>query len=179
MLILLDVVLLAATAAGCVHLLRETADISRTVVTKMPPNTDRDAKAAVQALVAEAQHSLWMYDDGDPETESLYQNEAFVQAIQSKLAENKNFKVECLLNYPTGTTLFERELSNVNGVQIRKRVRNRSRTHYKIIDGRKAYVSRHRRRHKTRYRKLIDCSRSRKNLAIQPYIKDFENAGVA
>lgn len=161
--------------------LRDAVEVSRTRVIRMSPNSNEEAERIFLELLREAQNEIVMYDDGDTGEGSLYQSETVVQEIKAKLRKNPGFKVDCLLNHRTGSTLFEKELDQVtSGVRIRQRRDDPSRIHYKIIDGRKAYVSCHRQGQAARNRTMIDCTnalpRRRKGrpLALRRYFDDFE-----
>ena len=145
----------------------------------MVPNSDEDAEAVVLRLIGEAESEIVMYDDGDASDGSLYQSSRVVQAIQDKIRERPDFVVRCVLNN-TDNTRFERELGGNPNVSVRRRRGNPSRVHYKIIDGRKAYISCHQLGQTVRNRRVIDCTRSqsrhhgRRPLALRRYFDDFE-----
>lgn len=174
-----NVVMLTIAAAASVPWLRDAIEVSRTKVTDMAPNSDEEAEAVVLSLIGEAESEIIMYDDGDTSGGSLYQSPHVVQAIRDKIRERPDFTVRCVLN-DLGSTHFEVELSENPNVDIRRRRDNPSRVHYKIIDGRKAYISCHQPGQAARNRRMIDCTRSqsrhagRRPLALQRYFDDFE-----
>ena len=178
---LVDTGLIVVAGLVSIPWLRDAIEVSRTRVTEMPPNSNESAVQEYLGLLDEAQTEIVMYDDGDTTEGSLYQSRAVVDAIQAKIEENPTFKVKCVLNNQRGETLFERELENLAPqVNIRGRRENPTRVHYKIIDRRKAYVSRHPSGESARTRKMIDCSRSPSRrtgqppLALRRYFDDFE-----
>ena len=169
-----------AAAVPSVRWLRDADELSRTQVTEMDPNDDVEAVQVVLDLLDEAKTEIVIYDDGDTAKGSLYQSEEVVQAIKNKIKEFPAFKVRCVLNSRNGDTLFEGELiSMVPNVSIDQRTSNPERVHYKIIDERKAYVTRHRRGGTERSRRMIDCTnalsrRGGRPLALRRYFDDFE-----
>ncbi len=175
---LVNVVLMLAAGIISIPWLRDAVEVSRTVVTEMPPNSNAEAEQVFLELLEEAETEILMYDDGDVGEGSLYQSPKVVEAIKAKLQENPGFRVRCVLN-ELDDTLFKRQLAPP-GVDIRLRSSNPSRVHYKIIDGMKAYVSCHQPGEVARNRRMIDCTNApsrrpgRHPLALQRYIEDFE-----
>ena len=162
--------------------LRDAVEVSRTRVVRMAPNSNEEAEQSFLDLLREAQNEIVMYDDGDTDEKSLYQSETVVEAIKNKIQENSRFRVDCVLNDRRGATRFERELGGESAVRIRRRRDDPSRIHYKIIDGRKAYVSCHAPGGTARNRTMIDCTnalsrhrhRGVRPLALRRYFDDFE-----
>ena len=176
---LVNVVLVLAAGIASIPWLRDAVEVSRTMVSEMPPNSNAEAEQVFLDLLREAETEIVMYDDGDIGEGSLYQSPKVVEAIKTKLQENPEFRVRCVLN-EMHDTLFERELVTILGVEIRRRSSNPSRVHYKIIDGLKAYVSCHQPGEAARNRRMIDCTNApsrrqgRHPLALQRYFEDFE-----
>lgn len=165
--------------------LRDAVEVSRTHVVRMASNSNEEAERIFLDLLREAKDEIVMYDDGDTNEESLYQSEAVVEAIKNKIQENSRFKVDCVLNDCKGVTRFEKEFARKPTVHIRRRRDNPSRIHYKIIDGRKAYVSCHALGGTARNRTMIDCTnapsrhRGVRPLALRRYFEDFERHAAA
>ena len=176
---LVNIALMLIAGLVSIHWLRDAVEVSRTRVTEMGPNTDKEAEQNFLELLSQAKTEIVMYDDGDPNDGSLYQRETVVQAVKQKIREVPGFQVRLMLNYGMGTTLFEQDLAGEPQVRIFKRSANPSRTHYKIIDDRKAYVSCHELGQTVRNRKLIDCTDALSRtgghpLALRRYFTDFE-----
>ena len=182
-------VLVVAMVVIDIVLVDHILQISHTSTTKITLNSDAKVRQILLNLLAEARAELVMYDDGDPGPESFYESEEFVNAIRVKLKNYPSFRVRCVLNYPSGETRFEQEFRNdAPRVIIAERTSAQSRVHYKIIDGRKAYVSCHRREATRRNRRIIDCSNGLplwplRKLGIRPfrlrqYFRDFEGHAV-
>ena len=175
---LVNALLLGLAVVIGVRQLRNAVEVSRTDVTKMRPNSDTSVEAIVLKLIEQAEREVVLYDDGESTKGSLYQSRRVVDALRSKL-QAPSFKVDCVLNEMTGTTLFERELGPLDNVRIRQRRENPSTIHYKIFDGTVGYISRHRPGEPTRNRKLIDCTRAqsrfpgKRPLALRRYFEDF------
>ena len=175
-----NVALTVAAACACWPWLLDAVEVSRTVVSEMPPNNDVRAEQDFISLAREAENEIIIYDDGDGHEGSLYASQAVVDLLRAKL-ENPEFTLECVLNYPTGETRFERELRAFPNARIRERRGNKSRVHYKIVDGRKAYVSCHERGEEARNRRMIDCTNAmsrhpgQRPLALRRYFDDFES----
>lgn len=180
-----NVVLLVVAALIGASKLRDAIEVSRTDVIEMPPNSDTSVERILLKLIEQAEREVVLYDDGDSGTGSLYQSEEIVLALRQKLQQNPHFRVDCVLNAPTGTTLFEQKLGPLDNVRIRRRRENPSTIHYKIFDGTLGYISRHRPGEVTRNRKLIDCTRAqsrhpgRRPLALRRYFDDFERYAAA
>ncbi|MDE2772086.1 MAG: hypothetical protein OXI46_00040 [Gemmatimonadota bacterium] len=182
-----DVVVVVTAGAASfwsVRWLRDAIEVSRTRVTLMAPNSDDTVVPIFLDLLAEADQEIIIYDDGDTAAESLYQSREVVDAVKAKVTED-HIRVQCMLNRRMGETLFERELKQYPGVDIKGRASGtEEREHYKIIDRTKVYVSAHHEGQSTRNRKLIDCTHSQSRrggdpLAIRRYIKDFAQHAVA
>jgi hypothetical protein len=180
----INVALTLIAAFAVIPWLRDVAEVSRTIVTDLGLNSDEDAKAHFLNLLEEATSEVIMYDDGDLGQESIYQSADVIAALRQKLERFPGFVVRCELNHLNGETRFERELQH-SRVFISGRAAE-DRTHYKVFDRKKAYVSRHGVGETARNRRLIDCTNapSRKPelppIALRPYIEDFEqNAAVA
>ncbi len=175
---LVDAALIIAAGLISIPWLRDAVEVSRTRVTELPPNNNESAVEEYLDLLGEAEREIVMYDDGDAADGSLYESQAVVEALRAKIADNPEFTVKCVLNDQRRRTLFERKLGALTQVDIRPRRENQGRVHYKIIDGRKAYVSRHGRGDICRARKIIDCTNSQRRngrpLALQRYFTDFE-----
>ena len=159
--------------------LRDTVEVSRTIVSPLPPNSDDDAVNDFLDLLVEARKEVVMYDDGDTAEGSLYQSSRVVDAIRKKIEEYQDFHVDCTLNRMHGDTLFEQKLRSHHNVHIWQRSSHESREHYKIFDGRKAYVSCHEPGSKMRNRSIIDCTKAMSKshprpLALRRYFDDFK-----
>ena len=176
----LNVLLIAIAALVSIPWLRDVVEVSRTRVTPMAPNSNDEAQRIFLDLLGEATTEIVIYDDGDTQAGSLYQSREVVRALEDKIRANPEFKIDCVLNDATGATLFERELARHSNVRIRPRSADPSRIHYKIIDGRKAYVSCHEHGTTARNRRMIDCTnalsrnRNSRPLALRRYFDDFE-----
>ena len=171
--------MILAAAIPSVRWLRDAEEMARARVTEMGPNDDESAENVFIELLDEAETEMVIYDDGDTTEGSLYQSDEVVRAISEKIDGNPGFKVRCVLNSCGGSTKFEQELAGKPNVSIRPRDADESRIHYKIIDERKAYVTRHRRGGKVRSRKMIDCTdapsrRGGRPLLLRRYFDDFE-----
>lgn len=139
-------------------------------------NDDDKARAAFRDLLAEADSSMILYDDGNSMKGSVYEDQAVVDAIRRKLAENPRFTMECMFS-SSDETLFRRELRNEPRVTITRRKGARSSVHYKIIDGgRKARVSRRALGQERRRFKIVDASeasRRARDVAFGDLFADF------
>ena len=170
-------------------LVDQILQISNTKTTKIKRNSNAEVRQILLKLLADARSELVMYDDGDPNPESIYESEEFVSAVRAKLRDNPSFRVRCVLNYPSGQTRFEQEFrSDATRVVIAKRASEPSRIHYKIIDERKAYVSSHHRGATARNRRMIDCSNALplwplrklgiRSVKLRQFFRDFEGHAV-
>ncbi len=175
-----NVLLILTAGLVSIPWLRDAVEVSRTRVTPMAPNSNDEAQRIFLDLLNEATKEIVMYDDGDTDAGSLYQSRDVVRAMEAKIRSNPDFRVDCVLNKRTGETLFEKELASYPNVRVRQRRADPSRVHYKIVDGRKAYVSCHEHGRTIRNRRMIDCTnalsrhRDSRPLALRRYFDDFE-----
>lgn len=124
-------------------------------------NDDGKAINYVLELLDEAEEKIELYDDGNCMETSLYNSEDFINAIKKKLADNPSFQVICLFNRDEPLA-FKREFSAHEQVAIYVRT-DSSRPddmHYKIIDGKKAYLSSHKFNDLERDFRIVDGTRA-------------------
>ena len=155
---------------------------------KVTPGRVSDDGSAVSAfieLLDEAQASMILYDDGNSENGSVYNDRRVIGAVRRKLRDNPDFNLQCLFNCNEDMR-FRKEFANEPQVEIRTRNDSGSESgvHYKIIDrGMKAYLSRHERGAGERIYKIVDCTtvskRHRSRIAesvLGEYTADFATA---
>ena len=123
-------------------------------------NDDDRAIAAFLELVQEAQETLEVLDDGNNMPESVYNQEAVVEALRRKLQHTSALEVTCYFN-DDEDLLFRREFEGNPRVHIHAGIqpggtRAVDQAHFKITDGgRLAYLTRHKPGENRRaYRKL-------------------------
>lgn len=147
-------------------------------------NNEETPKAYLLHMLAAAERSITIFDDGDKVNDSLYDDSTIVAAFGEKLRENPGFKVECYFNNPR-RTMFRDNLERCKGVAIQTGEganREGYEVHYKIIDGGKmGYLSRHEEQSLARSYQYIDCSNvlrwgfpavSKRHFG--PHFRDFE-----
>ena len=161
----------------------DIVELSNTRKAYLDLNSDKKAIAWFLYLLQGVTSEVVMHDDGDTAGGSIYQNKTVVDAIERTLHKNGELQVKCLLTHRRHETLFEQRFDNHNRVFIYERTGPRSPIHYKIFDGKKAYVSRHAPQETTRKRLFIDCSqasrRGARHLALRRYFEDFEQHHAA
>ncbi len=144
-------------------------------------NDDPAATEYFIDLLDEAQKKMTIYDDGNDMEESIYNNPKVIAAVQRKLGQNADFKIQCFFNFDHDL-LFKQTFGNHPQVDIRTgdNVAPKD-VHYKIIDdGRKAYLSRHKLGANERSIRWIDCTRVQRDLehvtdeVLGEYKKDIE-----
>ena len=119
----------------------------KVLVSPSVKNTDDDAVRNTLEIVNEAKHRIEMFDDGNPDNESVYNNPQFVAKVKEKLAIS-GFRMECLFNEHdvSGLKLVE-TLGHKPNLEIWVRPAGAERpsaAHYKIIDdGELAHLSCH------------------------------------
>ena len=151
--------------------------VAAIVATETTENSDEKAKSAFLDLLRAAKKEMIVYDDGDANPGSIYEDENIVKAVKQKIKDNPKFHMDCVFNKDE-ETLFRRRLADVSGVQIRKRETNPKRIHYKIIDGRTAYVSVHEEGSAERLAKTIECKLfplTSRAPELRHYFKDFDS----
>lgn len=137
------------------------AAIGRMGVRRLTGLNDADtSKRYFLLLLSQARHTMIVYDDGDKVQDSVYYDDKVLQAIDQKLREDSDFRMQCLFNCPVPQPLHER-------FEGQKRIDARTTgtgdkgprdTHLKIIDdGRMAYLTRHEFGSPTRPYELVDC----------------------
>ncbi len=138
-------------------------------------NNDSLAKEAFLALLSEAEREMIVYDDGDDDPKSIYNDAEVINRIDETLRQRPALELKCVFNIQDRTT-FREKFSGHPRVSIRARRINQRRVHYKIVDGRKAYISCHELGSRERTGKLIDLSNTRmigRGLIFRPYVEDF------
>ena len=145
--------------------------------TETMANSDQRAKSVFLDLLQTAKREMIVYDDGDANPESLYQDKNIVEAVKKKIEDNPKFRMKCVFN-KDDTTSFRKELGNTPEVQILNRRENPQRIHYKIIDGRTAYISVHEEGSRERLAKTIKCKLfplTSRAPELRHYFKDFDS----
>ena len=116
-------------------------------VSKVFENTDEEAVSSTGELAKLAERQIEMFDDGNPDNESVYNDPVFIQLVREKL-DIPGFKMKCFFNAPdvSGLKLVQ-ELGDKENLDIWVRpagTRRPDDPHYKIIDqGNLAHVSKH------------------------------------
>ena len=132
--------------------------------------------AEFSELLDGADKTMIVYDDGNSMRESVYEDQAVVDAIETKLAENPQFEIDCMFNCGDDT-LFLRRFREHPRIHITRRKGERSSVHYRIIDdGRKAHISHHELGEEERYCKVIDATKASafaRRVALGEYFIDF------
>ena len=64
--------------------LRDAIEVSRTIVSNMPPNNNESAEQWFLNLLRQATTEIVMYDDGDTSEGSLYQSRTVVDAVKGE-----------------------------------------------------------------------------------------------
>lgn len=120
------------------------------IIIESGENSNSQAKESFLRLIEAANHSLETFDDGDKETESIYESNRVVNAIIAKLDANPDFKLVCYFNAQADDLLFYQRLHDRDRVNINRGLepvpseRPENELHYKIVDdGRLVYVSHH------------------------------------
>ena len=123
--------------------------IQSTKIMISPPivNTDEAAVSSTLDMVSEAERRIEMFDDGNPDNESVYNNPKFVDKIREKL-NIPGFRMECLFNEHDVSNLeLVKQLGQERNLEIWVRPEGAMRpsaAHYKIIDdGKLAHLSHH------------------------------------
>ena len=144
-------------------------------------NDDLTATKYFIDLLDEAKEKMTIYDDGDDMAESIYNNPEVIVAVQGKLDQNADFKIQCFFNFDHDLR-FRQVFGNHPQVDIRTGDNVAANdVHYKIIDdGRKAYLSRHKLGASERRIRWIDCTKVRRDLkhvtdeVLGEYKRDIE-----
>ena len=122
-------------------------------------NDDHFARRAFVALLNEAEHAMWICDDGNDFPESIYNTAAVIEAIGQRLTRNEALHVYCLFS-SNDETSFTRAFAGHQRVHLKQGVQPRRDVHFKIIDdGRKGYVSAHPPESFERRYRSYDCSK--------------------
>lgn len=145
MIALVGVILICCTVL--LHEFNQAATVSG-ILTSKGENDDKQALESILWLIAEAQESLEIFDDGNEMDGSIYQEASLTNAIREKLAKTPSFRVVCYFNEEE-ELLFHEAFKDEDRVRIfpglEPHPKNRpSEVHYKIVDGgRIGYVSQH------------------------------------
>ena len=136
-------------------------------------------------LAQEANQEIVIYDDGNNMTESFYDDENFVQEVETILAgKEEAVTVRCLFNTQDQTAFWRLYHLPKVDIRFRPEPRPKSDVHFKIVDGGiLAYLSRHDLGDSRRKFRLIDCRpvpryarRSVKQEMVGEYLDRFEQA---
>lgn len=145
----------------------EAGRLSLIVVVDEGPNSNQAVKRHLLEIIKAAQQDIEMFDDGDDDADSIYQDPMIVAALKQKLATIPDFRVTCYLN-EDNDLLFRREMeewyprAQVHA-GIQPTARPEQQVHYKIADGgRLSYLSQHPRGEAERWFRRYDCTRLRK-----------------
>ena len=146
-------------------------DQMRRVTLYRGKNDNEFAKELLLKLIAAAEQSLEIFDDGDIMERSIYMDEDVVNAVQEKLRTIPNFRLDCWFN-KDANTLFKNKLVSTKGVNIRcpsKAERPVMEKHYKIVDnGLLVYISEHQLGSTERTYDFYNCKK-----VNQKYLKDI------
>lgn len=128
-------------------------------------NDDPAATEYFVGLLDEAKEKMTIYDDGNDMAGSIYNDPEVIAAVQGKLEQNADFKIQCFFNFDHDLR-FRQVFGDHPQVDIRTGDNAAANdVHYKIIDdGRKAYLSRHELGHSERSIRWIDCTRVQRDL---------------
>ncbi len=127
------------------------------VSVRLVRNDDDIAKQAFLTLLAEAENEMVIYDDGNDDPGSLYNDAEVIALVVARLERTPELYLSCVFN-DDDDTAFKTTLRDNNQVEARPRKSNPTREHYKIIDGRKGYISRHEHGSSDRDAKWIDAT---------------------
>ena len=120
----------------CEHSLIRVTDVK---------NDNDEAIKHFLAVLSHAERELLIHDDGDKAHESLYDDEATVDAVRERLRTCPDLWIRCLLNFNQGVKMAA--LSKDYGSRFQVRYlgqRPDDDVHFKIADGGKmAYLSTH------------------------------------
>ena len=123
-------------------------------------NDPGTSKSYFLLLLAQAQSSMMVYDDGNDVADSLYTNEEVLDAIEKKFRDTPKFTMQCLLNCPVPERMRDK-FSKESRMDARTTGLGSDAprdTHLKIIDkGRMAYLTQHDYDSMVRPYELVDC----------------------
>ena len=153
-------------------------------VTSSPIQENDDSSAALsfKDLLAGAEESMIVYDDGNFMRGSIYNNPEIVELVRRKLADCPEFRLNCLFDEDRPELLFRKELAgryqNVD-IRVLGLDRDRLSVHYKITDsGTRAYLSQHAPGSRNRLFRTVDCSgvpEGNRKRAAKEMLGDFLN----
>ena len=126
-------------------------------------NDDGIAAERFLELLEQAQRDMIVYDDGGrgADTASIYEDQGFCESFKKKLDATPGLDLRICFNFDEATK-FMRTLANHPRVTIKTlgcTERDRpDNMHYKVIDGKKAYLSRHALGSGERAFRIVDCT---------------------
>lgn len=146
----LSIVFGVAGAVGCFYLigfLRDACVISSIHMDPEEDNSNEQAFFNTVGLTKEAKEEIEIFDDGDDFEGSVYNNDAFIDAVREKFIHNPDFEVRVFFNVRSPQLKFIQAFKDNPRVAIYVRREEDSRPpdkHYKIIDGGiKGNISKH------------------------------------
>ena len=150
-------------------------------------NDDGIAAEKFLELLEQAQRDMIVYGDGGKgaNTASIYEDQGFCESFKKKLNATPDLDLRICFNFDE-TTQFMETLADHPRVTIKtlgRTERDRpDNMHYKVIDGQKAYLSRHALGSGERTFRSVDCTGVRIKIVrelvaystLGEYIEDFE-----
>lgn len=133
-----------------IEFLRDACVVPSIKLSEEKSNNEGLVVKQAMSLIKEAEIEIEIFDDGNPSDnpESLYNSDVFIEAVQSKIKDNPDFRVRVLFNEGHSGLKFIREFRNRSdgcvALYVRKDGNRPPDRHYKIIDrGMKGVLSRH------------------------------------
>ena len=122
--------------------------------------SNKEATRIITAFAVQAKHRIEMFDDGNTDSENVYNDPVFVDIIRRKLMVD-DFHMECLFNdYDVSHLRLVDDLGHMQNLEIWTRPYGSLRpmdAHYKIIDDIDlVYLSRHEHGATTRMFQTLD-----------------------
>ena len=139
-------------------------------------NDDDTAAAMFICLVNEVENEMIIHDDGDNTEDSIYNNDKAIEAVRKRLGEQTDLTIKCFFNENENIKMVSLGEQFPGRFVVRHRQGERPDydIHYKIIDGRKGYLSVHDPGGRSRKYEMVDCTDSPQRIRHRMFGKFYD-----
>lgn len=139
-------------------------------------NDNDTAVSMFICLVNKVENEMIIHDDGDNTEDSIYNNDNAIEAVRKRLREHKDLTIKCFFNEKEEIKMVSlgKQFPGRFVVRYRQGERPDYDIHYKIIDGRKGYLSVHDPGGRSRKYEMVDCTDSPQRVRRRMFGKFYD-----
>ena len=139
-------------------------------------NDNDTAVSMFICLVNKVENEMIIHDDGDNTKDSIYNNDKAIEAVRKRLQEHKDLTIKCFFNEREDIKMVSlgEQFPGRFVVRYRQGERPDHDIHYKIIDGRKGYLSVHDPGGRSRKYEMVDCTDSPQRVRRRMFGKFYD-----